>query len=81
MATYQEIQAMCRKLYAKQHPGARQGPGVANCHIAHAKELLGLPKKPRTSPLPRKKPCPPEKLPLIRQAFIALGMLPSGNNQ
>lgn len=81
MATYEEILAMCRELYAKQHPEARRGPGIKTCHIAHAKELLGLPKNPRLSPLPRKYPCPPEKLPLIRQAFIALGMLPPENSR
>lgn len=81
MATYEEILAMCRELYAKQHLEARRGPGIKTCYIAHAKELLGLPKKPRLSPLPRKHPCPPEKLPLIRQAFIALGMLPPGNGR
>lgn len=81
MATYEEVLAMCKELYAKQHPESRHGPGVAPCHIAHAKELLGMPKRPRTSPNPRKKPCPPEKLPLIRQAFIALGMLPPENGR
>lgn len=77
MATYKEVLAMCKGLYAKQYPGALRGPGIKTCHIAHAKELLGMPKKPRLSLRPRKYPCPPEKLPLIRQAFIALGMLPS----
>lgn len=81
MATYKEVLAMCKELYAQQNPESRHGPGVAPCHIAHAKELLGMPKRPRTSPNPRKKPCPPEKLPLIRQAFIALGMLPPGNGR
>lgn len=76
LATYQEIGARCRELHAKRHPETRRGPGIKTCHITHAKELLGLPKKPRLSPLPRKYPCPPEKLPPIRQAFIALGMLP-----
>lgn len=76
MATYQDILAKCKELYAKQHPGALRGPGIKTCHIAHAKELLGVPKKPRTTTRPRKYPCPPEKLPLIRQAFLALGLLP-----
>ena len=81
MATYEEILAMCKDLYAKQHPEARRGPGIKTCYIAHAKELFGMPKKPRTATRPRECPCPPEKLPLIRQAFIALGMLPPENGR
>ena len=81
MATCQDILAKCKELYAKQHPGALRGPGIKTCHIAHAKELLGVPKKPRTTTRPRKYPCPPEKLPLIRQAFLALGLLPPGSGQ
>lgn len=82
MATYEEILAMCRELYAKQHPEARRGPGIKTCYIAHAKELLGMPKKPRPPLFPRNYPCPPpEKLPPIRQASIALGMLPPENGR
>lgn len=81
MATYEEILAMCKDLYAKQHPEAQRGPGIKTCYIAHAKELFGMPKKPRTATRPRECPCPPEKLPLIRQAFIALGMLPPENGR
>lgn len=51
---------MCKELYVKQHPEAQRGPGIKTCHIAHAKELLGVPKKPRHSLRPRKYPCPPE---------------------
>ena len=80
MATYKEVLAMCKELYVKQHPEAQRGPGIKTCHIAHAKELLGVPKKPRHSLRPRKYPCPPEKLPLVRQAFIAWGMLPPEND-
>ena len=60
MATYKEVLAMCKELYVKQHPEAQRGPGIKTCHIAHAKELLGVPKKPRHSLRPRKYPCPPE---------------------
>ena len=74
MATYKEILAMCKELYAKQHPEARHGAGVAPCHIAHAKELLGMPKRPRTSPYPRKKPCPPAGL--HRSGHAAVGKRP-----
>lgn len=81
MATYQEIGAMCRELHAKRHPEARRGPGIKTCHIAHAKALLGMPKRPRPLLFPRNYPCPPEKLPPIRQAFIALGMLPPENGR
>ena len=80
MATYKEVLAMCKELYVKQHPEAQRGPGIKTCHIAHAKELLGVPKKPRHSLRHRTYPCPPEKLPLVRQAFIALGMLPREND-
>lgn len=34
MATYKEVLAMCKKLYAKQYPEARRGPGIKTCHIA-----------------------------------------------
>ena len=60
MATYQDILAKCKELYAKQHPGALRGPGIKTCHIAHAKELLGVPKNPVpqralvNTPAPRK---------------------------
>lgn len=81
MATYQDILAKCKELYAKQHPGALRGPGIKTCHIADAKEKLGLSKQPRKSLTPPLYPCPPEKLPLIRQAFLALGLLPPGSGQ
>jgi len=63
MPTYREIQ-----LYVK----ATHGNTVKTCWIAHAKEILDLPKKPRQTPQPRVYPCPQWALPLIQEAFLQL---------
>lgn len=63
MPTYQAIQH-----YIKQ----THGKTVKTCWIAHAKELLNLPKKPRQTAQPRVHPCPQWALPLIQEAFMQL---------
>lgn len=71
MATYEEIRKMCLEICEN-----RKIAYVKDCHIAHAKEILGVPKRPRKTNLPRVHPCPPESLPILREAFKTLGMLP-----
>jgi len=68
-ATYQEI----RKWVEQRH-----GFKPETCWIAHCKELYGLPvdRAPNRQGDERVKECPPEKRPLIAQAFRYFGMLP-----
>ena len=69
-ATYQQIQAWIR---------ARHGFTVKTCWIAHAKELSGVPVRRasnRREAGRREHPCPPEKLPAIREAFEHFELLP-----
>ena len=69
MATYPELQQWIKE---------RHGFTVKNCWIAHAKELNGMPlgKAPNRQGEQRVFPCPPEKLPVITEAFRHFGMLP-----
>ena len=69
MGTYNEI-----AFWVKIHYGVTVHP----CHIAHAKELSGLPVQVannRQSPDHRQEPCPPDYLPLIQAAFYYYGMI------
>lgn len=68
MATYRAIQDFVR---------ARHGTVVQTCWIAHAKELHGLPVRTASNRhgSQRVKPCPPEKLSLIEEAFRHFGMV------
>ena len=69
MATYKEIQDYVKDTY---------GFLPKTCWIAHMKELCGVPIKNapnRISPTHREKPCPPEKMLYIREAFRHFGML------
>lgn len=77
LPTYKEIQGKIKELFDADPSryGGGRGPGVKDCHIAHAKEQLGLPKKPRGDSSPRVYPCPDDKLALIKDAFRALKML------
>lgn len=66
MATYREIQDYVKVKY---------GRSVETCHIAHVKELNGIPMRSapnRVSDGKRVKPCPPELRPLIENALHAL---------
>ncbi|MGA1264962.1 MAG: hypothetical protein ACO331_13815 [Prochlorothrix sp.] len=56
----------------QHHIKAKHGKTVKNCWIAHAKELLNLPKRPRQTVQPRVHPCPAWALPLIQDAFLQL---------
>lgn len=75
--TYKEIHAKVKEIFFADPAryGGGKGPSVKDCHIAHAKELFGVPKKPRTSKRPRVYPCPDNKRLLIHDAFKALGMI------
>ena len=69
MATYKEIQGYVKETY---------GFLPKTCWIAHMKELCGIPVKyapNRISPSHREKPCPPEKMPYIKEAFRNFGMI------
>ena len=69
MATYKEIQGYVKETY---------GFSPKTCWIAHMKELCGIPVKNapnRISPSHREKPCPPEKMPYIKEAFRHFGMI------
>jgi len=69
MATYQEIQTWIRTKY---------GFSIETCWIAHVKEICGLPVRPapnRKSLEPRKKPCPEDKMGVIKEAFRHFGIL------
>lgn len=69
MATYKEIQSYVKEKY---------GFLPKTCWIAHMKEVCGIPVKNspnRISPDNRKKPCPPEKMEYIKDAFAYFGMI------
>lgn len=69
MATYKEIQGYVKETY---------GFLPKTCWIAHMKELCGIPVENapnRISPSHREKPCPPEKMPYIKEAFQYFGMI------
>lgn len=67
MVTYSEIQDYVRE---------KHGKVVKTCWIAHAKELCGLnPKLSSRRKGDRVYPCPDEKLPWIKDAFIHFNML------
>ena len=69
MATYKEIQGYVKETY---------GFLPKTCWIAHMKELCGIPvinAPNRISPSHREKPCPPEKMPYIKEAFRYFGMI------
>jgi hypothetical protein len=69
MATYAQIQKYVRSQY---------GFIPQTCWIAHVKEMCGL--QPRISPnrynlKKREKPCPPDKVEPIKEAFHHFGMI------
>ena len=69
MATYKEIQMYIREKYGYQ---------PQTCWIAHAKHECGIDtrKAPnRIDANSRVKPCPPEKLKDIKEAFKHFGMI------
>ena len=69
MATYKEIQAYVKEKY---------GFIPKTCWIAHKKEVCGISVKNapnRISPDKREKPCPPEKMKYIKDAFTHFGMI------
>lgn len=69
MATYQEIQSYVKETY---------GFLSKTCWIAHVKGLFGISVRNapnRISPSQRKKPCPPEKIPYVKEPFQHFGML------
>jgi len=68
MSTYSKIQAYVARKYSFV---------PSTCWKAHAKELSGLPVKKAWNRAgeERKNPCPPDKLPAIRDAFEYFEML------
>jgi hypothetical protein len=68
MGTYLEIQTYVANKY---------GWKPKTCWIAHAKELGGLevPPAPNRKGKERMNPCPPDKLPAIREALEHFGMV------
>ena len=69
MATYKEIQTYVKEKY---------GFLPKTCWIAHMKEVCGIPVKNahnRISPINREKPCPPEKMAYIKDAFSHFDMI------
>lgn len=69
MATYQEIQAYVKEKY---------GFVPKTCWISHMKEVCGIPVKNapnRISPHRRERPCPPEKMGYIKEAFAHFDMI------
>jgi hypothetical protein len=69
MASYKEIQAYVKK---------KHGFAVETCWIAHVKEMSGL--NPRIAPnryllKERKRPCPPDKVAVIKEAFEHFKMI------
>lgn len=67
MATYKQIQEYVRNKYSFV---------PQTCWIAHAKEISGLPvRKSHRRVGERVKPCPPDKLEPIQDAFRHFGML------
>lgn len=69
MATYKQIIQWVGDTY-----GVR---GIATCHVAHAKELCGLPVERawNRETDARVKPCPPEKLAYLQAAFRYFQMM------
>lgn len=70
MATYKQIQEYVKMTY---------GVPIDTCHIAHMKQLLGLPvvdAHNRKSPDSRVKECPEKIKPLIEEAFKHFNMHP-----
>lgn len=69
MATYKEIQEYIRE---------KHGVAVKTCWVAHVKEMCGLnPRKApnRPSRKERTRPCPPEKVSIIEEAFKHFEMI------
>lgn len=69
MATYKEIQTYIKEMY---------GFMPKTCWIAHMKEVCGISAKNapnRISPDKREKPCPPEKMKYIKDAFAHFDMI------
>lgn len=68
MATYKEIQ-----IWIKENKGII----VQTCHIAHVKEICGIPMREASNRNgnERKKPCPMDKIEIIKEAFIHFGMI------
>jgi hypothetical protein len=69
VSTYKQIQDYIKKCY---------GITPKTCHIAHVKEICGLPLRKawnRQAHTKRKYPCPSELIPKIKTAFIVLGDL------
>ena len=69
MATYAKVAEYVRLKY---------GCSVKTCWIAHVKELNGLQPRPapnRFSTSARTNPCPPDKRPMIEEAFHVLGVI------
>ena len=71
MATYREITDWIREQYNWT---------PQTCHIAHCKELAGLPRRdaPNRKGKTLSKPCPLEKREIIFCAFRHFGMLQAG---
>jgi 23S rRNA (uracil1939-C5)-methyltransferase len=68
-ATYNQIQNWVHNHY---------GFTPATCYITHVKEICGLPLKKawnRQAQMDRKKPCPPNKIIPIKNAFKHFGMV------
>jgi hypothetical protein len=67
MATYKQIQEYIKINY---------GITPKTCHIAHVKEICGLPlRKAWNRQTQRKYHCPPELIPKIKKAFVVFGDL------
>jgi hypothetical protein len=69
MATYKEVQDYVKSNY---------GFVPKTCWIAHMKEICGVPVKVapnRYSVEKREKPCPPEKMTAIKNAFVYFKMI------
>ena len=68
MSTYLNIQTYIAKKY---------GWVPRTCWIAHAKQLCGLEVKRAWNRRDKERanPCPPEKMPAIREAFEYFGMI------
>lgn len=68
MATYKEIIKWIK---------ANEGMTVQTCHIAHVKEICGISMKKALNRIgnERKKPCPIDKIEIIKKAFIHFKMI------
>jgi hypothetical protein len=68
MASYPQIREYVRKEF-----GVR---GVKDCHIAHAKEMCGIPvRRSWRRKGQRMIPCPSTKFPYLEKAFRHFGMV------